>query len=295
MLATVTLRMRTSFEYGYGSTAPHRDEGVASMTTDPYVLVADDGPVRWLTLNRGAQRNPLSLAMIAALHTALDEAATAPNVRTLVITGDGPGFCAGHDLREIEDHRADVDGGVQFFEQLMSACGEMMQAIVHHPRPVIACVNGVATAAGAQMVASCDLAYAVDTARFGTPGVNIGLFCSTPMVAVSRNVHNKHAMEMLLTGDMIDVAKAEQIGLINKALPENALRDEVMRVSTIIASKSMHTLRIGKDAFYRQRELSLADAYAYTSDVMVKNLLANDAKEGISAFVHKRTPVWQDS
>lgn len=265
------------------------------MTTEPYVLVTDDGPVRWLTLNRGSQRNPLSLAMIDAMQTALTDAASAPNVRALVITGDGPGFCAGHDLREIEAHRDDADGGVKFFTDLMAACGEMMQAIVHHPRPVIACVNGVATAAGAQMVASCDLAYAVDTARFGTPGVNIGLFCSTPMVAVSRNVHNKHAMEMLLTGDMIDVSRATEIGLINRGLPESELRDEVMRVASVIASKSMHTLRIGKDAFYRQRDLDLADAYAYTSDVMVKNLLANDAKEGIQAFVEKRTPVWQDS
>lgn len=265
------------------------------MTTEPYVRVDDDGPVRWLTLNRGAQRNPLSLAMIDALNTALTNAATATHVRALVITGDGPGFCAGHDLREIEAHRDDADGGVKFFTELMAACAEMMQTIVHHPRPVIACVNGVATAAGAQMVASCDLAYAVDTARFGTPGVNIGLFCSTPMVAVSRNVHNKHAMEMLLTGDMIDVTRATEIGLINRGLPESELRDEVMRVASVIASKSMHTLRIGKDAFYRQRDLNLADAYAYTSDVMVKNLLANDAKEGISAFVEKRTPVWQDS
>lgn len=265
------------------------------MTTEPYVLTHDDGPVRWLTLNRGAQRNPLSLAMIGALTAALNDAATAATVRAIVITGDGSGFCAGHDLREIETHRDDADAGVAFFELLMDRCGEMMQAIVHHPRPVIACVNGVATAAGAQLVASCDLAYAVDTAKFGTPGVNIGLFCSTPMVAVSRNVHNKYAMEMLLTGDMIDVTRAEQIGLINKALPAGDVEAEVARVAGIIASKSMHTLRIGKDAFYRQRDLDLADAYAYTSDVMVKNLLANDAKEGISAFVEKRTPVWQDS
>ena len=265
------------------------------MSNDAFVLVEDKGPVRWLTLNRGPSRNPLSLQMIDALHAALDTAANDPHVRALVLTGDGPGFCAGHDLREIETHRNDDDQGVAFFELLMQRCGEMMQAIVHHPQPVIACVNGVATAAGAQLVASCDLAYAVDTARFGTPGVNIGLFCSTPMVAVSRNVHNKHAMEMLLTGDMIDVTRAEQIGLINGGLPADRLHDEVTRVADIIASKSMHTLRIGKDAFYRQRDLNLADAYAYTSDVMVKNLLANDAKEGISAFVEKRTPVWQDS
>lgn len=265
------------------------------METEPYVRIANDGPVRWITLNRGNQRNPLSLAMIDALHGALYDAATDASVRALVLTGDGPGFCAGHDLREIETHRADDDQGVAFFALLMARCAELMQAIVHHPQPVIACVNGVATAAGAQLVASCDLAYALDTARFGTPGVNIGLFCSTPMVAVSRNVHNKHAMEMLLTGDMIDVARAEQIGLINASLPEGELAAEVTRVANIIASKSMHTLRIGKDAFYRQRDLSLADAYAYTSDVMVKNLLANDAKEGINAFVEKREPVWQDS
>lgn len=265
------------------------------MDTEPYVLVHDNGPVRWLTLNRGASRNPLSLAMIDALHGALYDAAIDQSVRALVLTGDGPGFCAGHDLREIESHRADADQGIAFFELLMARCGELMQSIVNHPQPVIACVNGVATAAGAQLVASCDLAYAIDSARFGTPGVNIGLFCSTPMVAVSRNVHNKHAMEMLLTGDMIDVTRAEQIGLINASLNQDELHDEVARVANIIASKSMHTLRIGKDAFYRQRELTLAEAYAYTGDVMVKNLLANDAKEGINAFVEKRVPVWQDS
>lgn len=264
------------------------------METEPFVLVQDDGPVRWLQLNRGAQRNPLSLAMIDALCGALDEAAVDPTVRAIVLTGADPGFCAGHDLREIESHRSDADHGVAFFELLMARCAELMQAIVEHPQPVIACVNGVATAAGAQLIASCDLAYARDTARFGTPGVNIGLFCSTPMVALSRNVQPKHAMELLLTGDLIDVVRAEQIGLINAAFAPEVLRQEVMRVAHIIASKSMHTLRIGKDAFYRQRELSLADAYAYTSDVMVKNLLATDAKEGINAFVEKRVPVWLD-
>jgi len=265
------------------------------MDTDAYVLVTDHGPVRWLTLNRGEKRNPLSLAMIEALHQQLDAAATDNNVRALVITGAGPGFSTGHDLREIETHRSDADHGVAFFDLLMERCGAMMQAIVHHPQPVIACVNGVATAAGAQLVASCDLAYALDTALFGTPGVNIGLFCSTPMVAVSRNVLHKHAMEMLLTGDMIDVTRAESIGLINRSFSDSELHAQVTRVADIIASKSMHTLRIGKDAFYRQRELTLADAYAYTGDVMVKNLLANDAKEGIAAFVEKRSPVWQDS
>ncbi len=264
------------------------------MTDEPLVRVDDEGPVRWLTLNRPQSRNPLSLAMISSLHSHLDAAREDDTVRAIVVRGDGPAFSAGHDLREVREHRSDADGGVAFFEKLMAACSEMMSAIVHHPQPVIACVDGVATAAGAQLVASCDLAYAANGSRFATPGVNIGLFCSTPMVALTRNVHAKHAMEMLLTGELIGVERAVEIGLINRALPTDELEEEVAGVAEVIAGKSMHTLKVGKEAFYRQRELGLDDAYAYTSRVMVQNLLADDADEGISAFIEKRAPQWRD-
>lgn len=209
----------------------------------PFVLVEDRGPVRWLTMNRARSYNPLSLAMISALHTALSQARDAEEVRCVVVRGDGRGFSAGHDLREVREHRGDADGGVAFFEKLMGACSDMMTTIVRHPQPVIACVDGIATAAGAQLVASCDLAYAAEGSRFATPGVNIGLFCSTPMVALTRNVAAKHAMEMLLTGEMIDADRAVQIGLINRVVAAYELEAEVTRIAEVVAGKSMHTLR----------------------------------------------------
>jgi enoyl-CoA hydratase/carnithine racemase len=264
-------------------------------TPEPELRVEDrGGGVRWLTLHRPAARNALSLSLLDALRAGLADAEAEPGVRVLVLAAAGPAFCAGHDLREIRARRGDTDGGVAFFEMLMASCSEVMQAIVHHRVPVIARVHGVATAAGTQLVASCDLAVAADDARFATPGVDIGLFCSTPMVALSRDVHPKHAMAMLLTGDLVDAGHAERIGLINRSTSPDRLDEEVTALAERIAAKSSFTLRIGKEAFYRQRELPLDDAYRYASEVMVANLLAEDADEGIGAFLDKRTPEWLD-
>lgn len=266
----------------------------AVKTTEPVLLRNDRDGIATLTLNRGPQRNALSEALMAALTDELVSIAQDPAVRVVVIAANGPAFSAGHDLKELTAHRADADRGRVYFQKLMTQCSTLMQTIVRLPKPVIARVHGIATAAGCQLVASCDLAVAADTTRFATPGVNIGLFCSTPMVALSRNVHRKHAMEMLLTGDMIDAARAAEIGLINKAVPLEQLDDAVWGMARDIASKSALTLSIGKEAFYEQLEKSLADAYAYASEVMVKNMLARDAEEGISAFIEKREPTWED-
>jgi len=246
-----------------------------------------DGICR-LTLDRPAQRNALSVALMAALQEALDTVAADPSVRVVVIGGNGPAFCAGHDLKEVR-----ANPGRAAYDALFEQCSRLMTAIVRLPQPVIARVHGVATAAGCQLVASCDLAVAAETARFATPGVNIGLFCSTPMVALSRNVAPKHAMQMLLTGDMVDAENAERIGLVNAVVPEAGLDDAVMALARRIASKSPLTLKIGKEAFYRQREMTLDDAYAYASRVMAENMMARDAEEGIDAFIEKRPPVWK--
>ena len=221
-------------------------------------------------------------------------AATNAEVRVIVLAAEGPAFSAGHDLKEITAARSHEDAGKAYFTELLDTCASVMQLIVSNPKPVIAEVTGVATAAGCQLVASCDLALAADSARFATPGVNIGLFCSTPMVALSRNVANKHAMEMLLTGDMVSASKAEEIGLINRAVAAEKLTAETMAMAAKIASKSAMTLAVGKHAFYRQSEMSLPGAYNYSSQVMVDNMLKHDAEEGIGAFVEKRTPQWKD-
>jgi enoyl-CoA hydratase/carnithine racemase len=247
-----------------------------------------------LTLNRPDARNSLSEALIAALTNALRSVADDRTVRVVVLAANGTGFCAGHDMKEMSARRRDADRGRAYFKQLVDACSTMMQAIVHLPKPVIAAVQGTASAAGCQLVASCDLAIASSAAKFATPGVNIGLFCSTPMVAVSRNVSRKHAMEMLLTGDLISVDEAQRIGLINRVVAPGTERDEALKLARQIASKSALTVKIGKEAFYRQLEMNLADAYRYTSDVMVENMLARDAEEGIGAFIEKRTPTWED-
>ena len=252
-----------------------------------------DGVLR-LTLNDQKRRNALSETMLTQLANAFSEAALDPSVRVIVLAANGPAFCAGHDLKEITGARTAADGGQAYFKQLFETCASVMQLIVNNPKPVIAEVAGVATAAGCQLVASCDLALAADTARFATPGVNIGLFCSTPMVALSRNVSNKHAMEMLLTGDMISAERAGQIGLINRAVSADELTEQTMALAMKMASKSSMTLAVGKRAFYQQATMPLADAYSYTSQVMVDNMLAHDAEEGIGAFVEKRAPVWQD-
>jgi len=231
---------------------------------------------------------------LTALHDALADIAEDPAVRVVILAAEGPVFCAGHDLRELTAHRADPDQGRSFFDTAMRRCAQVMQAIVNLPQPVIAEVQGVATAAGCQLVASCDLAVAGTHARFATPGVDIGLFCSTPAVALSRAVAAKPAMEMLLTGGMIDAAEAFRLFLVNRVVPHEDLTAATMALAAAIASRSAHTLRIGKRAFQAQRGLPLADAYAHCAAVMCENLLAEDAIEGIGAFLAKREPVWRD-
>jgi enoyl-CoA hydratase/carnithine racemase len=255
------------------------------------VTVRREGPALLVTLTN-PPANALSLAVIAALREALDQGLDDREVRAIVIGATGKVFSAGHDLKEMTAHRADADRGRAFFRETMDSCSALMQAVVTHPKPVIAEVDGIATAAGCQLVASCDIAFASEHATFATPGVNIGLFCSTPMVALSRNVPRKRAMEMLLTGNTIDAKAARDFGLINQAVPRDYLHRLVMKYVETIASKSPLTLKIGKEAFYRQAEMSLADAYRYTSEVMVENMLARDAEEGIGAFIGKRDPHW---
>lgn len=255
----------------------------------------DDSGILRLTLNDVGRRNALSEAMLTALGEAFTEAGRDPLVRVIVLAANGPAYCAGHDLKEMTAGRDGSDGGRAYFTRVMTQCSGVMQGIVNCPKPVIAEVTGVASAAGCQLVASCDLAIAADTARFSTPGVHIGLFCSTPMVALSRNVANKHAMEMLLTGDMTPADRAAEIGLVNRTVGADDLRDAVMEMARKIASKSSMTLATGKRAFYAQREMPLAEAYAYASQVMVDNMLARDAEEGIGAFIEKRAPQWQDA
>ncbi len=253
-----------------------------------------DAGVLRLTLNDPATRNSLSEAMMGALQEALDQAAADRNARVIVISGNGPAFSSGHNLKEITAHRSDADRGASYFAALFDACARLMLSIVRHPKPVIAEVAGLASAAGCQLVATCDLAVASVEARFCTPGVNIGLFCSTPMVALSRDVVPKHAMEMLLTGDIIDAATAARFGLVNRVVPQETLAATVDEMARKIASKSMVTVKTGKEAFYRQIDLPLAEAYAYTAKVMTENLLKRDAEEGIAAFIGKRKPEWTD-
>ena len=230
---------------------------------------------------------------MAALQAMLDAAST-DDSRAIVLAAQGPAFSAGHDLKEMTAHRAAADGGKAAFVAIFAQCSRLMQTIVRHPKPIIAQVQGVATAAGCQLVASCDLAVASVNARFATPGVNIGLFCSTPMVALSRNVSRKHAMEMLLTGDMIGADQARHLGLVNRVVAHEALDVESMALAQQIASKPRATVKIGKEAFYRQLEMPLGDAYDYASKVMTENMLHAEAHEGICAFVEKRDPKWPE-
>jgi len=259
---------------------------------DEVMLREDRGPVAVLTLNRPEARNSLSLEMIAALHSEVEDLGGSDAVRTIVITGAGSAFSSGHDLKEMSAHRNDPDRGRAFFAKTMSACSDMMMSIVRSPKPVIAAVNGIATAAGCQLVASCDLAVASIDARFATPGVNIGLFCSTPMVALSRNVSRKAAMEMLLLGEMVGAEDAQALGLTNRVVAADRVVNEAVELGRQIAAKPKRTLKIGKEAFYRQLEMPLEEAYAYTSSVMVENMLDEEAKEGIGAFIDKRAPRW---
>jgi enoyl-CoA hydratase/carnithine racemase len=261
--------------------------------TEPLVLSSQDGHVLMLTLNRAQARNALSEGLMAALQRALDAAAQ-DNSRVVVLAANGPAFSAGHDLKEMTAHRAEADGGKAAFAAVFAQCSRLMQTIVRHPKPVIAQVQGIATAAGCQLVASCDLAVASAEARFATPGVNIGLFCSTPMVALSRNVSRKHAMEMLLTGDMISANQAYHMGLVNRVVTHDTLEAETVALARQVASKPRATVKIGKEAFYRQLEMPLGEAYDYASRVMTENMLHAEANEGICAFVEKRDPKWPD-
>jgi enoyl-CoA hydratase/carnithine racemase len=265
----------------------------ATAASSPLLREAH-GSIALLTLNRPSARNALSEAVIVALHAAIDASSQDSAVRAVVIAANGPAFSAGHDLKELTARRSDADGGRSYFQHIMTSCSAMMQAIVHCPKPVIAAVNGVATAAGCQLVATCDLAVASTTARFATPGVDIGLFCSTPMVALTRNVPRKQAMEILLTGEAISAERAREIGLINRVVADGSERTEAIALANLIASKSMHTVKVGKTAFYRQAEMSLADAYRYASEVMTENMMARDAIEGLSATIAKRKPHWED-
>ena len=267
---------------------------VAPLPPSPILLRETVGSIAVLTLNRPAARNSLSEAMIAGLHTALTEIADDKSVRALVIAANGPAFSAGHDMKELTGRRSDADRGRAYFAEIMTACSAMMQAIVHLPKPVVAAVQGIATAAGCQLVASCDLAIASEAAAFATPGVDIGLFCSTPMVALSRNVPHKQAMEMLLTGEPISAATAKNIGLVNRVVAAGTERDAAIALAQKVALKSAYTVKLGKEAFYRQAEMSLADAYRYAAEVMTENMMARDAEEGIGAFIEKREPKWQD-
>jgi enoyl-CoA hydratase/carnithine racemase len=269
-------------------------DAAATATSDAILQREMIGPVAVLTLNRPAQRNSLSEAMIARLHEALDEIGADKAVRAVVIAANGPAFCAGHDLKEITAHRTGADRGRAYFAELMMACSAMMQAIVHLPKPVVAAVQGIATAAGCQLVASCDLAVASESASFATPGVDIGLFCSTPMVALSRNVTRKQAMEMLLTGEPAPAARAREMGLVNRVVAAGTEREAAIALAQQVARKSAYTVKLGKEAFYRQAEMSLADAYRYAAEVMTQNMLARDAEEGIGAFIEKRQPIWRD-
>jgi enoyl-CoA hydratase/carnithine racemase len=266
----------------------------SSETSAPVLLRERDGDIAILTLNRPQARNSLSESLLIALSEAFSEIGADKSVRAVVLAANGTAFCAGHDMKELTARRADADGGRAYFSQIMTVCSGMMQMIVNLPQPVIASVHGPASAAGCQLVASCDLAIASSAAKFATPGVDIGLFCSTPMVALSRNVARKHAMEMLLTGDMVEANEAMRIGLINRVVATGEERQAAVVLAKQLASKSSYVLKIGKQAFYRQAEMGLAAAYAYASEVMTENMMARDAEEGFCAFIEKREPKWED-
>ena len=265
-----------------------------SASQPPILLREQAGNIAILTLNRPDARNSLSEGLIAAITAELRHIHDDASVRAIVIAANGKAFSAGHDIKELNGRRSDADRGRAYFAEIMTACSTMMQTIVHLPKPVVAAVQGIATAAGCQLVATCDLAIASEAASFATPGVDIGLFCSTPMVALSRNIPRKQAMEMLLTGEPISATTARDIGLVNRVVPAGHERAAAIELARKVASKSAYTIKIGKTAFYRQAEMSLAEAYRYAAEVMTENMMARDAEEGIGAFIEKREPKWQD-
>src|SRR6266478_8577426 len=265
-----------------------------AAANEPVVLRENIGNIAVLTLNRPQARNSLSEAMLAALSHELESLAADERIRAVVLAAQGSAFSAGHDLKELTAHRTDADGGRSYTRHIMERCSAVMLAILRLPQPVIAAVEATATAAGCQLVATCDLAVASTSAKFCTPGVHIGLFCSTPMVALSRNVPRKQAMEMLLTGDMISAEDAYRIGLVNRVVEPGKARGQALELARKIAGKSAAVVKLGKEAFYQQLTMGMVDAHAYASEVMVKNMMARDAGEGISAFVEKRQPRWED-
>ena len=258
------------------------------------VLRESSGDIAVLILNQPRARNTLSEAMLQALRRALADIAEEKAVRAVVLAAKGSVFSAGHDLKELTAHRSEADGGRGYTQHIMQICSAMMLSILRLPQPVIAAVEGTATAAGCQLVATCDLAVTSSAAKFSTPGVHIGLFCSTPMVALSRNVGRKHAMEMLITGDTISADDAYRIGLVNRVVEPGMARQHALRLAQKISAKSPAVIKLGKEAFYRQLEMGIADAYAFASEVMVQNMMARDAAEGISAFLEKRPPNWHN-
>lgn len=260
-----------------------------SPASEPLVLRQDERGIATLTLNRPAQRNALSIALMTALQTELDRIKDDRSVKVVVIAAAGAGFCGGHDLKEMR-----ANPGRQAYEALFAQCSRLMMSIVRLPQPVIARVHAVAAAAGCQLVATCDLAVAAESARFAVNGVNIGLFCSTPMVALTRAIPRKSAMEMLLTGELIDARTALAYGLVNRVVADDQLDAAVAELAGKILAKSPYALKVGKEAFYRQAELGLEEAYAYASQVMTTNMLARDAEAGIDAFIAKQPmPDWQ--
>ena len=253
----------------------------------------DTGAVTRLVMNAPERLNALSDEMLAALHTSLDEIANDRSIRAVIISGNGKAFCAGHDLKQMTTGRQAEDGGRAYFKDLFDRCAAMMARVQSLPQPVIAQVHGIATAAGCQLVATCDLAIAAQGTKFGVNGVNIGLLCSTPMVALSRNIGRKQAFEMLTTGAFIEAERAGTLGLINRVVAAEALENEAIALAKTVASKLGTAVKIGKKAFYNQIEMNVADAYAYTGDVMVENMLDRDTSEGIAAFLDKRDPTWE--
>ncbi|MDE4096319.1 enoyl-CoA hydratase [Phaeobacter gallaeciensis] len=255
----------------------------------------DANAIAHLRMNAPERLNALSDEMLAALQEQIDALKNDSTIKVVVLSGEGKAFCAGHDIRQMNAGRAAEDGGKAYFEGLFARCTSVMLGLQRLPQPVIAQVHGIATAAGCQLVASCDLAVAAQGTRFGVNGVNIGLFCSTPMVALSRNIPRKHAFELLTTGEFMSADRAAELGLINRAVPEEDLETETLKMAETIASKLRSAVKIGKEAYYRQIEMPLDEAYAYTSGVIVENLMHRDTIEGLNAFIEKRPPNWEDN
>ncbi|MDA5095688.1 enoyl-CoA hydratase [Aliiroseovarius sp. KMU-50] len=262
---------------------------------DPILIRKDAASVAHLTLNNPGALNALSEEMITELTAELERISEDGTIRAVIISGAGKVFCAGHDLKQMTAARQSEDGGKSYFQDLFARCARMMTLITQMPQPVIAQVHGIATAAGCQLVASCDMAVAASGTRFGVNGVNIGLFCSTPMVALSRNIPRKQAFEMLTTGAFISADRAAELGLINRVVPHEDLETETLTLANTVASKLGNAVKIGKSAFYDQFSMDLQDAYAFTGDVMAENMMFQDTEEGINAFIEKRAPNWDQS